>query len=291
MQHTEPFTPSEWFGADGQLIRRMTLLAPPYPQGYTPPLVFTQPPVEPLLRDCAAQLPQVAVALGTEMTSLSPDARSATLALQADDGTVATVRASWVIACDGGTSAVRGQVGIELEDLGFDEPWLVVDVRVNERGLARLPKTSVQFCEPERPCTMVIGPGKHRRWEIPLKPGEDPLQAATPADTWALLSRLLTPEEGVLWRQSSDRFHALVADRWRAGRVFVAGDAAHMQPPFLGQGMCQGLRDVLNLSWKLAAVVQGEMRGAAAEALLNSTSAPSSASVMLPKRGPVTPSC
>ena len=256
--HFEPFTNSEYFGVDGQLIRRMTMVAPPYPQGYTPSLVFTQPPVERALRERVAQLPNVTVALGTEMTALQQDADGVTLQLKADTGTESVVRARWAIACDGGASRVRGMVGIGLEDLDFDEPWLVVDVMVNERGLAKLPRTSVQYCEPERPCTLVIGPGNHRRWEISLKPGEDPQQAATPEGTWALLSRWLTPEDGTLWRQSSYRFHALVADRWRAGRVFVAGDAAHMQPPFLGQGMCQGVRDVANLSWKLAAVWRGE---------------------------------
>ncbi len=270
LPHTEPFTNSEWFGADGQLIRRMTMVAPPYPQGYTPSIVFTQPPVERLLRAHVARLPNVTVALGTEMTALVQDRGGVTLTLQADDGTPSTVRARWAIACDGGASTARAQVGIELEDLDFDEPWLVVDARVNERGLARLPTTSVQYCEPQRPCTLVIGPGNHRRWEISLKPGEDPRQAATAEGTWALLSRWITPEDGELWRQSSYRFHALVAQHWRAGRVFVAGDAAHMQPPFLGQGMCQGVRDVVNLSWKLAAVLRGEVQGHAAEALLDS---------------------
>src|SRR5690606_31037996 len=110
----------------------------------------------------------------------------------------------------------------------------------------------------------------HRRWEISLNPGEDPQEAATPEATWRLLSRWLTPEDGELWRQASYRFHALVARQWRLGRVFIAGDAAHQQPPFLGQGMCQGVRDVANLAWKLAAVVRGEVGGAAAEALLDS---------------------
>ncbi len=267
---TEPFTNSEWFGADGQLIRRMTMVAPPYPQGYTPSLVFTQPPVERLLRERVGQLPNVTVALETEVTSLAQDAECATLTMKGKDGVLSTVLARWVLACDGGASTLRSMVGIELEDLGFDEPWLVVDVRVNEQGLAKLPKTSVQFCEPERPCTMVIGPGNHRRWEISLKSGEDPQQVASEAGTWALLSRWLTPADGQLWRQSSYRFHALVARQWRAGRVFVAGDAAHMQPPFLGQGMCQGVRDVANLCWKLAAVHHGEVQGRAAEALLDS---------------------
>lgn len=268
--YLEPFTPSEYFGVDGQLIRRMTMLAPPYPQGYTPSLVFTQPPVERALRARVAQMPNVTVALGTELKSLQQDAEGAALSLLSDRQVASSLRARWVIACDGGASTVRAMVGIELEDLGFDEPWLVVDVRVNEQGLAKLPKTSVQYCEPQRPCTLVIGPGNHRRWEISLKPGEDAQKAATPEGAWALLSRWLTPNDGELWRQASYRFHALVASRWREGHVFVAGDAAHMQPPFLGQGMCQGVRDVANLSWKLAAVVKGEVTGSAADALLDS---------------------
>jgi 3-(3-hydroxy-phenyl)propionate hydroxylase len=112
---------------------------------------------------------------------------------------------------------------------------------------------------------LVIGPKNHRRWEISLRPDEDPQQAATPEGTWALLRRWITPADGQLWRQASYRFHALVAERWRDGRIFIAGDAAHQQPPFLGQGMCQGLRDVANLSWKLDAV----LRGQAPDALLD----------------------
>ena len=263
--YCEPFTPSEFFGVDGQLIRRMTMVAPPYPQGHTPSIVFTQPQVERVLRERVAAMPRVTVAEGAECVALQQDEAGVTLTVSNEP-----VRARWVIGCDGGSSSVRALVGIELEDLDFDEPWLVVDVLVNERGLAKLPRTSVQYCEPDRPCTLVIAPKNHRRWEISLKDGEDAAQAATPEGTWRLLSRWLTPEDGELWRQSSYRFHALVASSWRAGRVFIAGDAAHMQPPFLGQGMCQGVRDVVNLSWKLAAVVKGDVQGAAAERLLDS---------------------
>ena len=252
MRHVEPFTNSEFFGVDGQLIRRMTMVSPPYPQGYTPSVVFTQPPVERILREHVARLPGVTLALGVEMTRFTQDAAGVTL----DYADGSRRRARYAVACDGGASGVREALGIALEDLDFDEPWLVVDLLCNAQGLAKLPKTSVQYCEPERPCTLVIGPKNHRRWEISLKPGEDPKEAATPERTWELLSRWLTPADGSLWRQSSYRFHALVAESWRAGRVFVAGDAAHMQPPFLGQGMCQGVRDVANLAWKLIAVLQ-----------------------------------
>lgn len=266
---TEPFTNSEYFGVDGQLIRRMTMVAPPYPQGYTPSIVFTQPPVERALRERVAQLPNVTVALGVHMRELSQDADGVTLQIDAQAES-RTVRARYAIACDGGSSGVRTQLGIDMEDLDFDEPWLVVDVLVNEQGLAKLPKVSVQYCEPQRPCTMVIGPKNHRRWEISILPGEDPKDVATPEQTWKLLSRWLSPEDGQLWRQASYRFHALVAKQWREGRVFLAGDAAHMQPPFLGQGMCQGIRDVSNLAWKLAAVLDGDVQGAGAQALLDS---------------------
>ncbi len=273
---TEPFTPSEFFGVDGQLIKRFTTVEPPYPLGYLPSLVFTQPPVERVLRAHVQGLANVQVALGCEFTGLVQDKDCVTLTVTRsvngnvnvnvnddDDGldediTPTKVRARYVIACDGATSPVRNAVGIDLQDLGFDQAWLVVDVLMNDRGLTKLPQTSVQFCEPSRPCTFLIGPKNHRRWEISINPGEDPKALATPEGTWKLLSRWITPEDGTLWRKASYRFHALVANPWREGRVFVAGDAAHQQPPFLGQGMCQGIRDVANLSWKLGAVLRGE---------------------------------
>ncbi len=252
----EPFTDSVFYGVDGQIIKRMSTVAPPYPLGHTPSVVFTQPLAERILREHALSFPSVTVALGQTLTQITQDADQATLTLQGEDGPASTVQARYVIACDGASSTVRGQVGITLEDLDFDEPWLVVDVLVNEKGLAKLPTTSVQYCKPERPSTYLICPGKHRRWEISLQPGEDPKQVATPEGTWKLLAPWLTPADATLWRQASYRFHALVAAEWRKGRVFVAGDAAHQQPPFLGQGMCQGLRDVANLCWKLQAVLQ-----------------------------------
>ena len=274
--YTEPFTDSVYYGVDGQVIKRMSTVAPPYPLGHTPSIVFTQPPAERILREHALSFPSVTVQLGQMLKKVTQDAQQVTLTLAGDDGVTFTVQARYLIACDGASSTVRGQVGIELEDLGFDEPWLVVDVLVNEKGLARLPTTSVQYCKPERPSTYLICPGKHRRWEISINPGEDPKQVATPDGTWKLLAPWLTPADATLWRQASYRFHALVASEWRRGRVFMAGDAAHQQPPFLGQGMCQGVRDVANLSWKLGAV----LKAGAPERLLDSYGAERKAHVI-----------
>jgi 3-(3-hydroxy-phenyl)propionate hydroxylase len=265
LEFTEPFTPSEFYGVDGQLIKRFTTAEPPYPLGFNPALVFSQPEVERILREHVASLREVDVQLGVTLVGLQQDAGSVRLQLQDEDGAQREVKARYAIGCDGASSTVRSIAGIGLEDLGFDQPWLVVDVLANAQGLARLPKVSMQVCEPQRPTTYLVGPKNHRRWEIALNEGEDPRQVATPEGTWKLLSRWITPQHAVLWRQASYRFHALVADRWREGRVFIAGDAAHQQPPFLGQGMCQGIRDVANLSWKLHAVLEGS----ASDALLD----------------------
>ena len=130
--------------------------------------------------------------------------------------------------------------------------------RVNDAALGKLPETAAQFCDPSRPTSFIIGPGNHRRFEIMLLPGEDPREMEDPAQVWRLLARWITPDDATLWRAASYRFHALVAREWRRGRVFLAGDAAHQQPPFIGQGMCQGIRDVGNLVWKLDRVLKGQ---------------------------------
>jgi 3-(3-hydroxy-phenyl)propionate hydroxylase len=260
LPHTAPFTPSEYYGASGQLIKRLGSVPPPYPLGWPPNVVFNQPAVEKILRERAGSWPSVEIELGMQLEGF--EIVSDSVLLRCEKGK--TISCSYLVGCDGAASTVRQALGIGHEDLDFDEPWLVVDLLVNERGLAKLPKVSIQYCEPARPATYLVGPGNHRRWEIMLLPGEEPRRME--AEVWRLLSRWLAPEDAVLWRAASYRFHALVAETWRRGPVFIAGDAAHQQPPFTGQGMCQGIRDVANLSWKLAAVLRGE----AGAALLDS---------------------
>ncbi len=265
LAHIEPFTASQHFGAQGQLIRRIDMVPAPYPLGYTPSMVFTQPPVEAILRRHAKSFDCVTVELGTEMTELDPQADEVVATLQDQAGNLRKVAAKYVVGCDGAWSRVRELSGMKFEDLVFDEPWLVVDVQVHDASLAKLPQTSAQFCDPTRPTSYIMGPKNHRRWEIMLLPGEDPREMEKPENVWRLLSPWLTPEDGELWRAAAYRFHALVADKWRQGRVMIAGDAAHQQPPFIGQGMCQGLRDVSNLVWRLDRVLKGQ----SSEALLD----------------------
>ena len=265
LPYIAPFPASQHFGARGQLIRRIDMVPEPYPLGYTPSMVFTQPPVEAALREHAAAYDSVEVELGTELVGFDQSADRVTLHLRDDKGATRSVTADYVIVCDGASSGTRQQLGIGFEDLVFDEPWLVVDLRVNDAALGKLPETAAQFCDPSRPTSFIVGPGNHRRFEIMLLPGEDPREMEAPDQVWRLLARWIGPDDATLWRAASYRFHALVAREWRRGRIFLAGDAAHQQPPFIGQGMCQGIRDVGNLVWKLDRVLKGQSGAALLE--------------------------
>jgi 3-(3-hydroxy-phenyl)propionate hydroxylase len=261
-----PYRPTQYRGLGGAAIARYESLPPPCPQGWEPSFVFTQPPFERAIRAAVAQLPAVEVRLSTELRGLTQHSDHVDLDVAGQSGTAETLHARYVVGCDGGASLVRKLLDIRFESLDFDEPWLVVDVIVDDDKLGKLPDTFVQYCDPARPTTFVVGPGSHRRWEFMLLPGQAADDMNREETIWGLLSRWLEPTDGKLWRAAPYVFHALVAEDWRKDRVFLAGDAAHMTPPFMAQGMCQGIRDAANLAWKLELVLAGK----AGEALLDS---------------------
>jgi 3-(3-hydroxy-phenyl)propionate hydroxylase len=141
---------------------------------------------------------------------------------------------------------------------------VVVDAIVHD--LSAVPAHTTQYCRPRRPGSFVMAPGRMRRWELKLMPGESPDALREPEALRRALAEFVDPGAVEIWRSAVYRFHALVADRWRAGRVFLLGDAAHQMPPFLGQGLCAGVRDAANLAWKLPRVLRGD----APERLLDS---------------------
>ncbi len=261
------YRPSEYLGMDGHLIKRLDTEPPPHRLGWEPNYVFNQPRFEALIRARLDTLSNVSIFKPAEVThvSQSPDGVSIQV-MHHREGREETCSARFLVACDGGSSPMRKKLGIELEDLGFDEPWLVVDAIVPGTIAERLPQTQVQYCEADRPCTFVVCTGRHRRWEIMLNDDEYRTGNFPDDMLWPILSRWVKPGEVELWRRAAYRFHGLIAREWRRGRVMLAGDAAHMTPPFMAQGMVQGLRDAHNLAWKLAHVLQGR----AAASLLDS---------------------
>jgi 2-polyprenyl-6-methoxyphenol hydroxylase-like FAD-dependent oxidoreductase len=260
-----PLRDYHWFGADREPL--MTLI-PQHPatSGWEPDYLFFQPELERALDDHACAHDSVSLHRGWVAEGLVNEPEAATLTIRhAGDDQVRTVRARCVIGTDGANSFVRESVGITRRDLGFQERWLVVDVEPDDMAaLADLP-TACQWCDPGRPTTHVQSGPRHRRWEFMLLPHERPQDFNDPARVWSLLEPWYTPDDGNLTRSTVYEFRSMLADSMKEGRVLLAGDAAHLTPPFLGQGLCAGLRDAANLAWKLDLV----LRGLAPERLLD----------------------
>ncbi|MBB6627805.1 bifunctional 3-(3-hydroxy-phenyl)propionate/3-hydroxycinnamic acid hydroxylase [Nocardioides sp. KIGAM211] len=257
--HVAPYRPSVYHGVDGQVIKRFDSPPPPHRLGWDPMFAFNQPAFETALRDRIAELPSVSVELETTVAAVGQDANGVWVDLvQPDAAALRRIRGDYLVACDGGSSPVRTNLGITMTDLEFHENWLVVDAIIEDDDvLARLPQTHVQYCDPQRPATFVNLVDRHRRWEISLEPGELPVGPVDVEDVWPWLDRWVKPGEARLWRAAAYLFHGLVADEWRRGRILLAGDAVHMTPPFSAQGMAAGMRDVQNLAWKLNSVLDG----------------------------------
>ena len=166
----------------------------------------------------------------------------------------AVVRARYAVGCDGGNSFTRQALAIGQHDYGFAEPWLVCDFRLTRP--VDLP-AAMQVCDPRQPQSVIsLGPvitGSASCWTRP----RTSQYAAPPEQIWQRVAGYLTPADAELIRVATYTFRSLVADRWRAGRVLLAGDAAHEMPPFLGQGMCSGIRDAQNLAFKLDLILAG----------------------------------
>ena len=259
-------TGMRFVNADGQLLVDWSRPPEIGHQGWHPSYLYHQPVLEATLRARLADQASVKVLLRHEVCAIDSQPDRVTLSLRnLEHGGLLEASADWVIGCDGARSCVRRVMGIELDDLGSHERWLVVDV-ILKRDRPDLGDRSIQFCDPARPSTYVCGVGRRRRWELMLLPGEDAETLCRPEQIWSLLRRWVTPDDAELERPACYTFHSVVAQGWRRGRLLIAGDAAHQTPPFMGQGLCAGIRDASNLAWKLADVIDGT----ASEDLLDS---------------------
>ena len=234
--------------------------------GHPPQQFLYQPAVDQVLRDGVARFPAVEVLLEHECLRVVPKGDEVEV-MMADlrTDTFTRVRASYVIAADGGSSPIRGQLGIGYSGRTYTERWVVVDTKKRKEwdGHDRL----WFHCNPARPTVDCPTPLGHHRWEYPARTDEDEQTLLREEEIWKVLgAQGITPEHVEILRAVIYSHHVRVADRWRVGRVFLAGDAAHAMPPWIGQGMSAGVRDMANLCWKLEAV----LRGRAPDALLDS---------------------
>jgi 3-(3-hydroxy-phenyl)propionate hydroxylase len=247
-------TPSvaDYVNAKGRVFAHIALDEIDFGLGARPLSFFDQPRLEAALRAGLDRFPHVTLRTGVTVVALSQGSSSVTAVLRdAGTGAETRVRAAYVLGCDGARSATRQAAGITLTGSSYAEQWLAVSGSV-EPDAVRVHNTRF-VCDWRRPAFVSPGAGGTYRLEFMLHRGEDPAGV----DVDALVAPYVDPARFTVTRSTGYTFHHLVATRWRAGQVFLLGDAAHQMPPFLGQGLCSGLRDAANLTWKLAHVLAG----------------------------------
>jgi 2-polyprenyl-6-methoxyphenol hydroxylase-like FAD-dependent oxidoreductase len=222
-----------------------------------PPLVgINQPAIERTLTRAVEDRPTVELRRGLALETIDQSAdRVEVRARPSDGGPVETISANWLVGCDGGHSTVRTQLEIPFEGHTNPQRWVVVDTIVDRR-LAKVPHPYFVGRAARPAVTLPISPGRHR-WEFMLHPGEDASPHLEPDAIRAAMEEWLDGEQAVIERAVVYTFHTRMATPWRRGRALLAGDAAHLMPPFAGQGFSSGARDVSNLAWRLAEVMAG----------------------------------
>jgi flavoprotein hydroxylase len=250
----EPSGEYRWENAAGQTLLEIEV-DPRGHCGWPESTSMYQPGLEATLTARGDTLPALTVLRGWRVTEVDEDTDGVTVTFERDSER-RTLTAGWIVGCDGANSFVRNRIGARLSDLGFSHDWLICDVRPHEPVVYR--PNNLQICDPARPRTSVsAGPG-HRRWEFMRSAGETVEELNTPESAWRLLKLFDVHEhEATLERHHVYTFSAGQADRWRSGRMLIAGDAAHVMPPFAGQGMSSGFRDAAALAWRLDAVLAG----------------------------------
>lgn len=231
------------------------------PSGWEASYHFYQPDIEAVLDRAARSTPNVSVRPGVTALQVEDHGGYARVSTTGEAGGPGRIDARYVIGADGANSIVRSQSGIGFQDLGFEATWLVADVLVKEgHEVPRIPDTA-QVCDPEQPTHMAWLGGRHLRWEFMLVGNQTPESVENPEYIWPRLARWVSPEDAELVRYTAYTFRSLVAESFNKGRVLLAGDAAHLMPPFMGQGMVSGLRDAATLTWILDLVLKGTASG------------------------------
>lgn len=227
------------------------------PNGWFASYRFHQPDLERVLRKSLRKRKGIKVLLSHQLDSVEDAGDKVQIRFRNRlDDTLHYATASFAVGCDGANSIVRRIMGSVMNSLGFNQRWLVVDVMLNHE-MPELGDFTLQFCDADTPATYCRNVGLRRRWEFALPQDQTDEEAAEISNVWQRLSKWLRPEDAQIERRAIYTFRSEVAETWIKGRLMIAGDAAHLTPPFMGQGLCAGVRDAANLAWKLVRCCRG----------------------------------
>ena len=227
--------------------------------GWYPSYRFHQPDLEKNLRNRLKTFKKVKLMQNTEVTKIKNNKNSVDLFFKSKNK-IHKASSKYVIGCDGARSTTREQMGSVLDNLGFTQKWAVVDL-ILKKNKNKLPDRTIQYSNSERPATYCRNVGKRRRWEFAIQNDENEKEILSDKYIWNFLKPWLNSKEAILERKAIYIFQSAIARKWRKGRIFIAGDAAHLMPPFMGQGMCAGIRDASNLAWKISLCIKNKHDG------------------------------
>ena len=220
--------------------------------GWYPSYRFHQPDLERKLRRRLKDFKKVSIMQNTKVNSLKEEKNLVKICIEnINNNKISEIRAKYIIGCDGAKSTIRKQIKAKFQNLGFTQKWAVVDL-ILKKNKKELPDRTIQYSNSKRPATYCRNVGKRRRWEFAINNAESEKKVLSNSYIWNFLKPWLKPSEALMERKTIYTFQSAISKKWKKGRVFLAGDAAHLMPPFMGQGMCAGVRDASNLAWKIA---------------------------------------
>ncbi len=233
--------------------------------GWYPSYRFHQPDLEKKLRKKLKIYKKVSIEQNSEVIKIKNSKNHVDITyLNINNHKEHLVRSKFLIGCDGANSITRKQMKSKMDNLGFTQKWAVVDLILKKKK-NNLPDRTIQYSNPKQPATYCRNVGRRRRWEFAIKKNHSDKKVLSENYIWNFLKPWLNKSEATIERKTIYTFESAIARKWRKGRVFIAGDAAHLMPPFMGQGMCAGIRDASNLAWKIANCIRNKFN----EKLLN----------------------
>ncbi len=220
--------------------------------GWYPSYRFNQPDLERELRKKLKSYKKVEIKQSSNVKKITNKKDEVDIIFEdINSKKIFNIKSKYLIGCDGANSITRSQMKTKMKNLGFTQKWAVIDL-ILKKNKKNLPDRTIQYSNPTRPATYCRNVGKRRRWEFAIKKTEKIETILSDKYIWNFLKPWLKKQEARMERKTIYTFQSALAKSWKKGRIFLAGDAAHLMPPFMGQGMCAGIRDVSNLAWKIS---------------------------------------
>ena len=252
LKHTIINKGTKFVNSKGQIVLDWPRPRTVTENGWYPSYRFNQPDLEKQLRNKLKKYKKVKIKQNSEVNKIKNFKDHVKINFKnIIDNNFQEIKSKYIVGCDGANSITRSQIKTKMDNLGFTQKWAVVDL-ILKKEKKNLPDRTIQYSNLKQPATYCRNVGKRRRWEFAIRKNQNETTILSKNYIWNFLKPWLKKSEAFIERKTIYTFKSAISRKWKKGRIFIAGDAAHLMPPFMGQGMCAGIRDVSNLAWKIS---------------------------------------